>query len=369
MRALGSLLYPPSRSGLIEKLDMAAVDALSRHCQIVARRFGMGSVIPFLGAGANLCERPPDVDWREGYLPSGAELAAYLAVPYGYPEPQLDLLRVSQWVDLVSSPRALVDELHAVFSRRYRPNKLHYFLAALPRILRERGASVCGQLVLTTNYDDALERAFMDLGEAVDMVAYETTRNEQRFVHVRPDGERVEIRDPAMYRDFALEQRSVILKIHGNVDRDDAERDTFVVTEDHYIDYLVGEGVHALIPAYLMRRMREGDLLFLGYSMRDWNLRVILRQIWLEQGVETGGWSIQRGPSEVDRRFWARQRIEILDAWGALIRSSCNRSDLVRGRVYAPHGLESVVATRRPRWWKCDACGEVQEYKLLHWSE
>ena len=54
-------------------------------------------------------------------------------------------------------------------------------------------------------------------------------------------------------------------------------------------------------------------MLFLGYSMRDWNLRVILRQIWSEQGVSTGGWSIQLNPSEIDVRFWARQRIEILD--------------------------------------------------------
>ena len=36
--------------------------------------------------------------------------------------------------------------------------------------------------------------------------------------------------------------------------------------------------------------------------MRDWNLRVILRQIWAEQGIRTGGWSIQRSPSELDQR-------------------------------------------------------------------
>ena len=42
--------------------------------------------------------------------------------------------------------------------------------------------------------------------------------------------------------------------------------------------------------------------------MRDWNLRVILRQIWAEQGVSHGGWAIQRDPGEIDGRFWARQR-------------------------------------------------------------
>jgi SIR2-like domain len=293
---------------------VARVDALNRHCQIVARRLGAGSVVPFLGAGANLCERPPDSDWETGYLPSGAELAAYLSAPYGYPEPDRDLLRVAQWVDLVSSPRALVDELHAIFSRDYPPNKLHRFLAEMPRRLREAGGHrFCGQLILTTNYDDVLERAFAEGDEPVDVVVYEARGNEQRFVHLRPDGERVAIANPARYREFALEERSVILKIHGDVDRADSERDTYVITEDHYIDYLAREGVRALIPAYLMRRVRESDLLFLGYSMRDWNLRVILRQIWAEQGFSTGGWSIQRSPSEVDMRFWARQRIEILD--------------------------------------------------------
>jgi hypothetical protein len=270
-------------------------------------------VVPFLGAGANLCGRPRDVDWETGYLPSGHELAAFLAVPYAYPETDLDLLRVSQWVDLVSSPRALADELHAVFSRSYRPNKLHRFLAELPQRLRDDAHAVCGQLILTTNYDDVLEGAFTEAGEPVDVVVYETRRNGRRFVHLRPDGERVPIEDAAKYRDFALEERTVILKIHGDVDAQESDRDTFVVTEDHYIDYLAGESVRALIPAYLMRRIRESDLLFLGYSMRDWNLRVILRQIWAEQGLSTGGWSIQREPSEVDLRFWARQGIEILD--------------------------------------------------------
>jgi hypothetical protein len=293
---------------------VAAVDSLSRHCQIVARRLGNGSVIPFLGAGANLFERPTDVEWQSGgFLPSGRELAAYLAEPYGYPEPELDLLRVSQWVDLVSSERALVDELHAVFNLDFKPTQLHRFLAALPRILRAQERAICGQLVLTTNYDDVLERAFAEVEEPVDVVVYESRRDEQRFVHLTPDGRREVIDEPQTYREFALEERSVILKIHGNVDRDDANRDTFVVTEDHYIDYLARASASDLIPAYLMRRIRESELLFLGYSMRDWNLRVILRQIWLEQGISTGGWSIQLEPSEVDKRFWAQQRIEILD--------------------------------------------------------
>ena len=50
-----------------------------------------------------------------------------------------------------------------------------------------------------------LEKAFAESGEAVDVVSYEMRRSEHWFVHLRPDGERVQIDDPASYREFALE--------------------------------------------------------------------------------------------------------------------------------------------------------------------
>jgi hypothetical protein len=115
------------------------------------------------------------------------------------------------------------------------------------------------------------------------------------------------------YRSFALEERSTLLKIHGAVDRGDAGSDSYVITEDQYIDYLARESATRLIPAYLMARMRSSHFLFLGYGMRDWNLRVILRSIWAEQMRHFTSWAIQREPSEIDRRFWERHRVEILN--------------------------------------------------------
>jgi hypothetical protein len=305
---------------------VAAVDSLEKHCKDVAYWLGKGLVVPFLGAGANLLERPAGYEWQDDgkHLPSGAELAGYLAdpeKPYDIPEddrkPPLDLLRVSQWVVLRRNEMALVRELHTVFERNYPPNRLHRFLAGLPGALRAKGSSSCGQLLLTTNYDDLLERAFAEAnggeGEPVDVVAYEVKKDGQRFVHLRPDGERVPIEDPDTYRPFELEKRSVILKIHGHVDKDDFRHDTFVVTEDDYIDYLAGKSVRELIPAQLMAQVQDSNICFLGYSMRDWNLRVILRQIWTEQTFATGAWSIQLHPSEMDKEFWDAKGIEVRD--------------------------------------------------------
>jgi hypothetical protein len=273
-------------------------------------------VIPFLGAGASLVERPPDSDWRDGYLPSGSELAAFLAENYAFPESgPLDLVRVSQYVELTAGDAALYEELHSIFAGRYEPNKLHRLLAELPAIQRAGGHPQAGQLLITTNYDDALERAYADAGEAVDVVSYAAEPDEPgAFTHIRPDGERIVIPKHTDYRGFAVEERSVILKIHGAAFRLDEAADSYVITEDHYIDYLAQENLSKIVPAYLMARMRTSHFLFLGYGMRDWNLRVMLRHIWAEQTRRYVSWAIQLGPGELDRRFWDRHGVEIIDA-------------------------------------------------------
>lgn len=62
----------------------------------------------------------------------------------------------------------LHDQLHDVFDADYSIGPLHKFLATLPARLRLAGRPRVCPLVLTTNYDDALERAFGDAGEPFD---------------------------------------------------------------------------------------------------------------------------------------------------------------------------------------------------------
>ena len=58
------------------------------HYRAVVRELTEGSVIPLLGAGVNLCDRPAEFKWERGseHLPSGAELARHLAGVFYYPE-------------------------------------------------------------------------------------------------------------------------------------------------------------------------------------------------------------------------------------------------------------------------------------------
>ena len=172
---------------------------------------------------------------RRSGRPRGASRRAF-AVPDDRP---VDLARVSQYVATMQGSGPLYDELHARFEAAVEPGPLQRFLARLPALLRERGAP--HQLIVTTNYDLALERAFEEAGEELDIVAYVATGTHRgRFWH-RPPGEPPRPIDvPNTYAtELDLDRRTILFKLHGAVDPlPEREWESFVITEDDYIDYL-----------------------------------------------------------------------------------------------------------------------------------
>ena len=300
---------------------MAVPDA--DHYWIVAERIRTGYVTPFLGAGANLCDRPEDACFELGrYLPNGRELAELLAQKSRYPDAgDINLLRVSQYVDAVLGEKVLYEYLRSCFAAEYPPNALHRLFASLPPLFRELKRPY--QLIITTNYDYALERAFEDRNEEYDLVWYEAKKGTQRgkFWHKAPGGEPVPIDDANNYADLSLADRTAILKLHGAVDPKDPKRDSFVITEDNYIDYLTHGDIADQIPVTLQERMEESHFLFLGYSMRDWNLRVILNRIWGARQLDLESWAIQLRPSDaqlkIEEKLW-KNRGEVTPLYAPL---------------------------------------------------
>jgi SIR2-like domain len=295
-------------------------DPLQAHYQTVVKGMFEGRVVPLLGAGVNLCGRPEESVWKHGqhdYLPSGAELAAFLGEYFGYPlgddGEMNDLARVSQYAAVIAGSGPLYEELHQLFDADYPPTALHVFLAELPALQRERLGEAHYQLIVTTNYDDALERAFRAESEPYDVVTY-VAEGEHRgkFLHWPHEGEPRLIEKPNEYTDLAVTERTVILKMHGAIDRKDPDRDSYVITEDHYIDYLTRTDLSNLVPVLLAARLRKSHFLFLGYSMRDWNLRVILHRIWGEQRLGYKSWAIQLAPEPIEQEFWNKRGVDIL---------------------------------------------------------
>jgi SIR2-like domain len=294
------------------------LEDLADHFRSVVRAIWKGRLVPFLGAGVNLTDRAREATFVPGgTLPSGHELATYLTEYFEYPaEYAADLSRVSQYASIMEGQRDLYQALHGVFANDYLPTSLHRLLASIPRLVRAQERTSY-PLIVTTNYDDGLERAFVEAGEEYDLLTYIAMGpNGGKFLRRRPTGEESVVDSPNDYRpldqeELSLEKRTVIAKILGTVDRQNPENDSFVITEDDYIDYLVPEqGI--LLPQSLSTLLEQSHLLFLGYGLTDWSLRVILRRIWQSQMVRTS-WAVQANPGEIDQRSWAQRGVEILD--------------------------------------------------------
>lgn len=295
----------------------------------IAHELLRGRVTPFIGAGVNGALRPQGATWdpQSAFLPDGGELAGHLVARFRLDPPRAgetpDLLRTAQQVAVQKDTRMLYDALSEVFHHDVAPTDVHRFIARAQPILRAGGRSC--QVIVTTNYDDLMERALQQEGEAFDVVWYQARPKHKmrgRFFHQRWDpeveafapAESAAVRSPTNWAEADLGRRATVLKVHGAIDRQAEDGDSYVITEDDYIDYMAVGDVLRQIPSVLVAPMQTGRVLFLGYSLKDWNLRVILRGIIGRQELDTDWWSVQVDVSELERRFWeARGRVRLFD--------------------------------------------------------
>ena len=278
------------------RLTVTTDDGHDADTDIVKAMFA-GTVVPVLG------------------MDGATDLAAELASAFAYPaERPLDLARVSQYVATMNGSGPLYDELHRRFEAATEPQAVHRFLAALPPLLRARGAP--HQLIVSGRYDLALERAFDDAGEEVDVVTYVAAGPYRgKFWHRPPGEEPRPIDVPNTYAtELSLERRTVLLKLHGAVDPfPEREWESFVITEDDYIDYLGRSDVAAAVPVALAAKLKRSHFLFLGYEMVDWNLRLVMHRVWGDRPVAYRSWAVDPEPTALERAFWRRFEVDVVD--------------------------------------------------------
>jgi DNA-binding SARP family transcriptional activator len=244
-----------------------------------------------------------------------SDLAHRLAERFRFPaEGGTELTRVAEYVALMKGSGPLYDELHELLSARAVPTSIHRSLASLASLSRERGAG--HQLLVTTSYDLALEQAFLDAGEEFDVVSYLAAgRDEGMFCHFAPDGTVRVVDVPNRYAtELDLRLRTVILKLHGSVDpTPERAWESFVVTEDDYLGYLPDRDLASAVPVALAAHLRRSHFLFLGYSMQDWNLRLVLNRFWGGAALNFRSWAVAPGMPSLERALWRRQDVDVLN--------------------------------------------------------
>lgn len=292
---------------------------------VIASEFKARTLIPFLGSAASAVGAAPT-----GRLPVGAELAAALSEFSSYPgSPQDSLSKIAQYLEEIPADREiLLKKIAEIFYDRVPPD----YETAFTRFLRRLPSNLLPRVIITTNYDTLVERA---LGSRPYVVVCQVRRGPSsgQFLYYGDspgpiiDSEVLtsgEIDDTLDDLRKTAPDTVVVFKMHGTARMRTASGDlldSVVLTEGDYVDFLVSER-SMKIPSAVLELLVKSSVLFLGYSLADWNLRVLLRRIRAMQAGKSRRpqddtrkyWAILRSPDAVEAEFWAKRNVKIYNA-------------------------------------------------------
>ncbi len=206
---------------------------------------------PFIGAGAS-----------GSLLPIGSKLARQWAKENAYPLKDMsNLTRVAQFLSIHRFdmfPKERVSELFEKVAppNFSKPNEPHAVLADLNL-----------PIYIITNYDK-----FMFL-------ALKNRARDARREFCRWNGYAAVVKKESVFKGGYTPSAAqpLVFHLHGYHE----VPQSMVLTEDDYLDYLIGlserQGKQALIPPAVRTALAGTALLFVGYSLSDWTFRVLFR--------------------------------------------------------------------------------------------
>jgi hypothetical protein len=229
----------------------------------LAGQVAHGRCILFVGAGVHY-PAPAGSPWEASYPPEvrpplGKQLAGLLATDCRlaevYPKEVSNLgnlARIATFYEMQRSRNELITAVQDAVGRATKPSAAVRALAELDF-----------PLVLTTNYDQLLERALT-----------KADKNPRKGVY-DPEG----LEATTDFADGADDpQRPFIFKIHGDVD----VPKSVVITDEDYIQFTLRMGdrdaLHP-VPETFRYQFKRMPMLFIGYSLVDYNLRLLFKTL------------------------------------------------------------------------------------------
>lgn len=268
--------------------------------QLLINRIKNGKCTPFIGPGIHT-ER----------LPAGSKLAEELAEKHHYPlEDYHNLMRVAQFIATTYDDNFLKEDVicrkikettestnDEYFKSEFEP---HNFLARLQL-----------PLYITTNYDNSMLRALkLNNRNPSKLIC---NWNEPHLNNL-PESDKLPSKD-----------NPLVFYFHGYFEKPNS----IVISEDDYLDFMVAISKNKkLLPPWIEEALSENSLLFLGYSMSDWNFKVIHRILAGYRGLSRSPMniSVQLPPIAYNNdvkikavqyltRYFAQQKIKVF--WGS----------------------------------------------------
>jgi hypothetical protein len=226
----------------------------------LVNRVRTGNCILFLGPGVHA--PPPEgspYKYPEAQRPlMGGALAQMLAKECYFEkalpkDPTWDLQRVSLCYETTQGlgRKSLVDALARYLDAGKEPSPMLRMLAALPF-----------KIILTTNYDRLLERALHGCGKQTETLIYDPA--------------------PGIKAQDVVEEptpdQPLLFKIHGDLTRSES---IVITDEDHirFVQRMAEKMPTHPVPETIRFRKRKWPMLFLGSSLRDYNLRLLIHSL------------------------------------------------------------------------------------------
>jgi SIR2-like domain len=255
--------------------------------ELIAGAVAQSRCILFLGAGVHA--PPPDggpFEYPDEYRPPvGSALSRRLAASCGLAErfPNEDpsnLQRVSLFYEIARSRHQLVEAVSDAVQTNKRPSPVLHALAELGF-----------PLVITTNYDKLFERALI-MADRDPRVSVYTPNLEPTSDDYDPTA-----------------QNPLLFKLHGDIDRPE----TIVITDEDYIQFVLrmnNKEPHDPVPLTLKYCLTRWTTLFVGYSLLDYNLRLLFKT--LRWRIDTANipdmYSVDYHPDPLIFDVWHNQR-------------------------------------------------------------
>jgi hypothetical protein len=207
-------------------------------------------------------------------LPDRVELARGLARHAGVDEHH-SLAAITQRVMQGGSRFVFIDYLdRQLDTAAKQPPRIYQLIVRLPV-----------RVIITTAYDDMLERAFEQAGERINRIITNSDLN------------------------FGPRDRRRVIKLYGDL----RQRDTLVVTEDDHYDLW-----HNHTKERLLSRVRDelssNAVLFLGHTLNDPDFNLLWRDMLARVGdFAVGAFAVCPGMPEGDRAVWRTRQVRIID--------------------------------------------------------
>ena len=255
--------------------------------ELIADAVSRERCILFLGAGVHA---PPPEESSFEYPPEdrppvGSGLSRELAGTCGLRErfPKEDpanLQRVALFYEIARSRHQLVDAIRNAVQVGRQPSPML-------RALAELGFP----LVITTNYDQLFENALAAVGKQPRVAVY--TPNLEATT---------DYRDPSS-------QSPILFKMHGDISRPE----TIVVTDEDYIQFVLrmsNKDPYDPVPLTLKFYLTGWTTLFVGYSLLDYNLRLLFKTLrWkIDSANVPEMYSVDYHPDPLIFDVWDNQR-------------------------------------------------------------